>query len=47
VEAANDTECGRDKCIHNARHVIHHVVYRWSPRHLPHSLPVLATSSTT
>jgi len=30
----------------NARHVIHHVVYRCS-RHPPHSVPVLAKSSTT
>ena len=30
-----------------ARHVIHHVVYRCSPRHPPHGVPVLATSSTT
>ena len=44
---ANDTECARDECIHIARHVIHHVVYRWSPHHPQRSVPVLATSSTT
>ena len=47
VEAANDTECARDKCIHIARHIIHHVVYRRSPSHPPRSVTVLATSSTT
>jgi len=47
VEAANDTVCARDKCIHIAHHVIHHAVYRWSPSHPPRSVPVLATSSTT
>jgi hypothetical protein len=30
-----------------ARRVIHHTVYRCSPRHSLHSAPVLATSSTT
>jgi len=29
------------------RHVIHHIACRFSPRHPPHSAPVLATSSTT
>ena len=28
------------------RNVIHQVVYRWSPHYAPHSVPVLATSST-
>ena len=27
--------------------VIHHILYRCSPRHPPHTVPVLATSSTT
>jgi len=27
--------------------VIHHIVYRCSPHHPPHSVPMLATSSTT
>ena len=30
-----------------ACHVIHHMVYRCLPRHPPHGVPVLATSSTT
>jgi len=30
-----------------ARHAIHHIVHRCSPRHPPHSAPVLATPSTT
>ena len=29
-----------------ARRVIHRIVYRCSPRHPPHSVPVLAASST-
>ena len=44
---ANDTECARDNCIHIARHVIHHVVYRWSLSHPPRRLTVLATLPTT
>ena len=30
-----------------ARHVIHHVVYRCSPRHPPHGVPMIATSPPT
>ena len=41
LASSSTTYCTR------ARHVIHHTVYRCSPRHPPHSVPVLATSSTT
>jgi hypothetical protein len=30
-----------------ARHVVHHIVYRCTPRRPPHSVPVHATLSTT
>jgi hypothetical protein len=33
--------------VYGARHIIHHAVYRRSPRQSPHSVPMLATSFTT
>jgi hypothetical protein len=36
----------RDSFSTGARHVVHHIVYRCSAPHPPHSVTVLATSST-
>ena len=42
-----DPEVRPDAQCTGARHIIHDIVYPCSPRHPPHSVPVLATSSTT
>jgi len=41
--------CGelRQGGLHAACRVVHRIVYWCSPRQTPHSVPVLATSSTT
>ena len=33
--------------VDDARHVIHHEQYRCTPRHPPHNISVIATSSTS
>jgi hypothetical protein len=35
------------RILTGASHVVHHIAYRCTPRHPPHNVPVLATSSTT
>jgi len=46
VDFKHESKAGLDAWCTGARHVIHRTAYRCSPRHPPHRVPVLATSST-